>query len=125
MEGTTKNGNGIQKNGGNNPMNMLDAVASLKQAGFEQEKAEAVVRMQYQIIESNLATKYDLELVRLEIEQLQSDTIKAVKGLDLKITNLQKSLSREMIIVAGCGVVAGLGLLATLGKLGWLAPLAP
>ena len=52
---------GIIKNGNQNPMNMLDAVANLKKAGFEQEKAEAVVRMQYQLVESTLVTKNDLD----------------------------------------------------------------
>ena len=78
-------------------MNMLDALTRLKNMGMPSEQAEEVVRMQYDLVESNLATKKDL------------------KGLEDKI-------GLKMIITSGSFAFLILGALVTLAKLGLLAP---
>ena len=104
-------------NGNAHPFNMLDALAELKEAGFEQEKAEAVVRMQYRIVESNLASKWDLALVR-----------KDIKELDTKVETLKENIEKEIrvlgyqstIKMGSLGLVF-LGLLIAFAKMGLLS----
>ena len=80
MAETTKNGTN-----GKNPMNMLDAVARLKNVGVSSEQAEEIVRLQHEFMESRLATKDDLELAKLELKKYVSDqswkTIRWTAGL--------------------------------------------
>ena len=96
MEETTKNGN-QNLNGNRRPMNMLDALTRLKNVGMPSEQAEEVVRMQYDLVESNLATKKDLK-------------------------NLEDKIGLKMIITSGSFAFLILGALVTLAKLGLLAP---
>lgn len=73
-----------------NPLNMLDALANLKKAGFGEEQAEAVVRIQYALIDSHLATKQDIKELELKFK-------KEMKELELRITS--------KLYVLGFGVV--------------------
>ena len=77
MEESTKNGNGTQINGSRNPLNMLDAVARLKSVGMPSEQAEEVVRVQYELIDSKLATKEELQteanLIRKDMNLVRKD----------------------------------------------------
>ena len=56
-----------------NSYNMLDAVANLKEAGFEQLQAEALVRTQYNYMEPYLSIKRDIAEVKQDIEKLRQE----------------------------------------------------
>ena len=81
-------------NGYAKPPNMLDAVDDLLRSGLEERQAKAIVRMQYQLVESHLATKKDIEIVK-----------------------------KDLKIWMGSVAIASLGILVALGKLGLLTPL--
>jgi len=81
MEGTTKNGNRPQLNGSGHSFNMLDAVDNLKDSGVEEDHAKAIVQMQYSFINSYVATKRDLEIVRHDIEELKAATKRDIEEL--------------------------------------------
>ena len=87
MSETTKNGNGMPTNGSRNPMNMLDAVARLKSVGMPSEQAEEVVRVQYEFIDSHLATKHDLGLISGKMDN-KMDT------MDNKMDKMKEELMR-------------------------------
>ena len=112
-------------NGNAHPFNMLDALAELKEAGFEQEKAEAVVRMQYRIVESNLASKWDLALVRKDIESVRKD-IESVRGetkkVEEKITKVEEKITKLETRVEKLPTKDEMGYLSTvkMGSLGWI-----
>ena len=67
--GTKLHTNGLT-NGVKNFPNMLDAVDNLKNAGVEQSQAEAIVKMQYALIDSHLANKHDIALVQRDIAEI-------------------------------------------------------
>ena len=59
-------------------MNMLalqthEFIKELTGAGLTEQQAELIANHQAKIIDENLATKHDLELVRKEIEMLRKD----------------------------------------------------
>ena len=78
-----KNGDSTEqaKNGGHSPFNMLDALDNLKKAGMPNEHAEAVVRLQYGLIESHLATKRDIAETKRDIAELKEATKRDIAEL--------------------------------------------
>ncbi len=57
----------------------------LKKAGFTEQQAEAQVQVLAEIIDENLATKQDIELLRRDIKEMEgrikADIIKWVAGM--------------------------------------------
>ena len=78
-------------------------VKKLQEAGFTAQQAEAQVEMVVAVVEGNLATKQDIELVRHDIELVRRDT----KEMELR---LKPDLTLRLggIAVAGFAVVAAM-----------------
>ena len=78
----------------------LDYAKELRDAGFNQEQAEVQARHLELLkadIESNLATKRDIESVRKEIEMVRSE-------LKQDIAELNATLTFRMCCIVGVGV---------------------
>ena len=103
-------------NGQGSSLNMLDDVDRLTKAGFEEEQAKAVVRMQHNLIHSHLATKRD-------IEELRGATKRDIADVKKEIKELENKIGLKMIIHSGGTVLTILTSLVTLAKLGLLTPM--
>ena len=72
----------------------------LKSVGFTESQAEALAESQAQLIESRLATKQDIELVRRDMKELEASLKRDMKELEgsLKrdMKELEASLKRDM-----------------------------
>ena len=88
-----------------NGINTLEYVHKLEKAGIPREHAEALASVFYEVINSNLATKRDIEEVKRDIETVKAD------------------LKKDMVIIMGSYVLVILGAFATMAKLGILVPL--
>lgn len=53
----------------------------LKEAGFTEKQAEVQAEALAGIIDTNLATKYDIKMLELKIEKAKSEIIKWVAGM--------------------------------------------
>ena len=98
-------------NGVARPPNMLDAVDELLQSGIEESHAKAIVRMQYQLIESHLATKKDIADVRKEIAEVRAELKRDIE-----------MVKKDLKIWMGSLAMATLGMLVALAKFGLLTP---
>ncbi|MCH8844230.1 MAG: DUF1640 domain-containing protein [SAR324 cluster bacterium] len=78
-------------------------VKKLQEAGFTAQQAEAQVEMVVAVVEGNLATKQDIELVRHDIELVRRDT----KEMELRLKH-DLTLRLGGIAVAGFAVVAAM-----------------
>ena len=96
---------------GGNGLNTLEYAQKLKDAGVPAKQAEAQAFVLYEIINSDLATRRDIEEIRAELKR-------DIKELELKIELAKKDLKIWMGGIA----VGGIGLLVALGKLGLLTP---
>lgn len=74
----------------------------LQEYGFTQQQAEGQAKTLGKIIDENLATKHDIELVRKEIVEVRRD----IEEMGMKLT-----------IRLGGMLVVGIGVVATLIKL--------
>ena len=68
-------------NGQGTSLNMLDDVDRLTKAGLEEEQAKAVVRIQYNLIHSHLATKRDIADVNKDIAYVKKDIADVKKDI--------------------------------------------
>ena len=89
---------------GGNGLNTLEYAQKLKDAGVPAKQAEAQALVLYEIINSNLATKRDIEEIRAELKR------------DIAM------LKKDMVMIMGGYAVFILGTLVTLAKLGLLSP---
>ena len=89
---------------GGNGLNTLEYAQKLKDAGVPAKQAEAQAFVLYEIINSNLATKRDIEEIRAELKR------------DIAM------LKKDMVMIMGGHAVFILGTLVTLAKLGLLSP---
>ncbi len=53
----------------------------MKEAGFTEKQAEVQAEALAEIIDTNLATKYDIKMLELKIEKAKSEIIKWVAGM--------------------------------------------
>lgn len=83
--------------------NAFKYMDQLKQKGYTHEQAEGFVSVMFESMNDNLATKSDLEILSLKIDNkfLQSDQ---------KIANLNSSLTVRIGVISGiyAGLVVGL-----------------
>ena len=72
----------------------------LKSVGFTEAQAEALAESQAQLIESRLATKQDIELVRRDMKELEASLKRDMKELEASLKRdmkeLEASLKRDM-----------------------------
>ena len=100
------------------------AVTALKQAGFEETQAEAVVNTMGEALGGNVATKADLTEVRValeaDIEQLRSDTKADLAAVRADMETLRADMAEQFaalykqLWLMAVGIV---GLTVTLVKL--------
>ena len=100
----------------------------LKSVGFTEAQAEALAESQAQLIESRLATKQDIELVRRDMKELEASLKRDMKGLEASLKGDMKasdvSLKRDMkememrlTIRMGILIAASIAIVSTLVKL--------
>ena len=78
----------------------------LKSVGFTEAQAEALAESQAQLIESRLATKQDIELVRRDMKELEASLKRDLKEMEMRLT-----------IRMGILIAASIAIVATLVKL--------
>ena len=99
-----------------NGLNPFDLVDDLRNAGFSDKQAEAQIKVLTAVVESELATKHDIELVKRDIKELELkiETIQDKQTLKIesiqdkqtsKIESLQDKLGLK-IILSMTGVMA-------------------
>ncbi len=69
--------------------NALKYVEELRNAGMPEKQAEAQIRVLNEVVDSELASKHDVETVR---EELKRD----IKELELKIETVRGELKRDI-----------------------------
>ena len=111
-----------------NGLNTLEYADRLIKAGVPEEQAKAQALTLYEIINSSLATKRDIEEFKaitkrdikdidLKIEQVRADLKKDIKTLEDKIS--LKLLVYSSGVIGGCGslILGGIFAMAKLGLL--------
>ncbi len=88
-------------------------VKKLQEAGFTAQQAEAQVEVLFEVVEGNLATKHDIELVRRDMKEMEGRTEIRLKELDAKI----ELVRRDIIIWLGGLIIVATTVLGTLIKL--------
>ena len=78
----------------------------LKAVGFTEAQAETLAESQAQLIESRLATKQDIELVRRDMKELETSLKRDIKEIEMRLT-----------IRMGILIAASIAIVATLVKL--------
>ena len=105
-------------NGGNGGLNTLEYVQKLEHGGIPREQAEAQASALYEVIDSNLASKQDLEVSTLalkhdikvldvKIETIRAELKRDIKELDTKLSREIKSMGNA-VIVKLAGIMAAL-----------------
>ena len=69
--------------------NALKYVEELRNAGMPEKQAEAQIRVLNEVVDSELASKQDVETVRKELKR-------DIKELELKIETVRKELKRDI-----------------------------
>ena len=77
----------------------LKAVQRLSAAGFSEKQAASLAATFAEGINENLATKDDLELVRMDIEKDIELVRKDIKALDTKIDTPIEGLRKDMTVL--------------------------
>ena len=82
-------------------------VKNLTESGFTEQQAEALAKEQVQLLNSNLATKVDLQAVKAELEA-KIETVKA--DLEAKIEAAKFDLLKWMVLamIAQGGLIVAL-----------------
>ena len=89
----------------------------LKSVGFTEAQAEALAESQAQLIESRLATKQDIELVRRDMKELETSLKRDMKALDVSLKRDMKEMEMRLTIRMGILIAASIAIVATLVKL--------
>jgi hypothetical protein len=82
--------------------NELKLAKAFREAGFPQDKAEAVSQTIFDAIRDNVATKADVELVRRDVELVRRD-------LETRLAQLETRLTVRMgaMLTAGVAILIG------------------
>jgi hypothetical protein len=89
----------------------------LKSVGFTEAQAEALAESQAQLIESRLATKQDMELVRRDMKELEASLKRDMKALDVSLKRDLKEIEMRLTIRMGILIAASIAIVSTLVKL--------
>ena len=65
------------------------SVKKLQEAGFTPQQAEAQVELMLTVVEGNLATKQDIELVRHDIELVRQDTKEMESRTEVRLKEME------------------------------------
>ena len=72
------------------------AVKKLKEAGFTEQQAEAQTALLTDVIAGELATKRDIETVKLDIENVRAELKRDIETVRLDIENVRAELKRDI-----------------------------
>ena len=72
------------------------ATTILTTTGFTEQQAEAQTALLIDVIAGELATKHDIETLRLEIENVGAALKRDIETLRLEIENVQAALKRDL-----------------------------
>ena len=86
-----------------NSFNAIKYIGELREAGVPEKQAEVHLRILHEVIESNLATKRDIEEVKRDIEELRSELKRDIKELEQRMT-----IKLGALIVVTIGVIVAL-----------------
>ena len=75
------------------------AVKKLKEAGFTEQQAEAQTALLMDVIGGELATKHDIETVKLDIENVRAELKRDIATVKLDIENVRAELKRDIATV--------------------------
>jgi len=87
---------GTENLGGGLPFDTLAMAKHLRGHGYTKEQAEGQVELLKHVVESNLATKTDIAEIKVEIEQLRSDTKRDIEGLRKELRTDIAEVRRDM-----------------------------
>ena len=76
--------------------NALKYVEELRNAGMPEKQAEAQIRVLNEVVDSELASKHDVETIRLKIGTVREELKRDIKELDLKIETVREELKRDI-----------------------------
>lgn len=76
--------------------NALKYVEELRNAGMPEKQAEAQIRVLNEVVDSELASKHEVETIQLKIETVREELKRDIKELDLKIETVRKELKRDI-----------------------------
>ena len=79
-----------------NGFNAVKYIGELREAGIPEKQAEAHLRILHEVIESNLATKRDIEEVKRDIEEVKRDIKELEQKTVLSIEELRSDLKRDI-----------------------------
>ena len=79
-----------------NGLNTLEYTERLMRAGVPEEQAKAQALVLYEIINSTLATKRDIEELKSATKRDIADVQKDIKELDVKIETIRADLKRDV-----------------------------
>ena len=93
------------------------AVKKLKEAGFTEQQAEAQTALLTDVIAGELATKHDIETVKLDIENVRAKLKRDIEALRADMKHDMKELELRLTIKLGAMLALAVGAVATLVKL--------
>ncbi len=96
---------------------MFDTLAyaeKLKAAGIPNPQARAHAEGLLTLVEQNLATKTDIELLRRDMKELETGLRRDIKELEIGLRHELKEIESRMTMRLGGLIVAGVGALAVL-----------
>ena len=104
-----------------NSFNAIKYIGELREAGVPEKQAEVHLRILHEVIESNLATKRDIEELRSElkrdIQELRSELKRDIQELRNEFKRDIKELEQRMIIKLGALIVVTIGIIVALSNL--------
>ena len=93
--------------------NAIKYIGELREAGVPEKQAEVHLRILHEVIESNLATKRDIEEVKRDIQEVKRD----IQELKTELKRDIRELEQRMIIKLGGLIVITLGILVALSNI--------
>ena len=75
------------------------SVKKLQEAGFTPQQAEAQVELMLTVVEGNLATKQDIELVRHDIELVRQDTKEMESRTEVRLKEMETRSDHKFELV--------------------------
>ena len=94
--------------------NAFKYVDELREAGIPDKQAEAHLRVLSSVIESELATKHDIELLKKDIEAIRADLKRDIKVLEEKMELKIESIVKDIKASQGTQTLQMLGGMAAL-----------
>ncbi len=96
-----------------NGFNAIKYVGELREAGVPEKQAEVHLRILHEVIESNLATKRDIQEVKRDIEEMRTELKRDIQELKRDM----KELEQKMTIKLGGLIVVAIGILVALSNI--------